>query len=170
MAFIPSRIKKHKTEMPEAKLTLTSMLDTFTVLLIFLLQMYSTDGQLISPSKYLTLPNSSVEEPPEVGLDVVVSKNMILVNNEKVVTMDDVTANDPKVVENGVIKPLRERLLFYSSQAKKMEVDYGVKFSGKVVIQGDKDLAYAELVKVMRTCGTADYPNMRLAVYRPEVH
>ncbi len=168
MAFIPSRIKKHKTEMPEAKLNLTSMLDTFTVLLIFLLQIYSTDGQLISPSQFLTLPNSNVDQPPEVGLDVVVSKNMILVNHEKVVTMEDVLANDPKVLENGIIKPLRERLLYYSSQAKKMETDYGVKFSGKVVIQGDKDLPYVELVKVMRTCGVADYPNMRLAVYRTE--
>lgn len=168
MAFIPSRIKKHKTAPPEATLNLTSMLDTFTVLLIFLLQMYSTDGQLISPSQYLTLPNSSVEQPPEVGLDVVVSKNMILVNNEKVVTMDDVAANDAAVMEHGVIKPLKERLLFYSTQAKKMETDYGVKFSGRVVIQGDKDLSYYELVKVMRTCGVGGYPNMRLAVYRPE--
>ena len=166
MAFIPSRIKKHNTEMPEAKLTLTSMLDTFTVLLIFLLQMYSVDGQLISPSQYLTLPKSNVEEPAEVGLDLVVSKNIILVNREKVVTMDDVVANNPEVVENGVIKPLQERLLYYSSKAKKMEVDYGVKFSGKVVIQGDKDLSYSELVKVMRTCGMAEYPNMRLVAYR----
>jgi biopolymer transport protein ExbD len=70
------------------------------------------------------------------------------------------------VVENGIIKPLQERLLYYSSQAKKMEVDYGVKFSGKVVIQGDRDLPYTELVKVMRTCGLAEYPNMRLVVYR----
>jgi len=166
MAFIPSRIKKHRTGVAEAKLTLTSMLDTFTVLLIFLLQMYSTDGQLISPSKYLTLPKSNVEKPAEVGLDLVVSKNIILVNNEKVVAMDDVFANKSEVVENGIIKPLKERLLYYSSQAKKMEVDYGVKFSGKVVIQGDLDLPYAELVKVMRTCGLAEYPNMRLVVYR----
>jgi len=166
MAFIPSRIKKHHTEMPEAKLTLTSMLDTFTVLLIFLLQMYATDGQLISPSKYLTLPQSSVEKPAEVGLDLVVSKNVILVNNEKVVVMDDVLANKPEVIENGIIMPLKERLLYYSSKAKKMETDYGVKFSGKVVIQGDKDLSYVELVKVMRTCGLSDYPNMRLVVYR----
>jgi biopolymer transport protein ExbD len=168
MAFIPSRIKKHKTDMPEATLTLTSMLDTFTVLLIFLLQMYSTDGQLIAPSKYLTLPDSRIEQPPEVGLDVVVSKNIILVNAEKVVAMDDVVANAPTVIENGIIKPLREKLQYYSTQAKKMETDYGVKFSGKVVIQGDKDLAYSELVKVMRTCGAADYPNVRLAVYRHE--
>ncbi len=168
MAFIPSRIKKHKTAMPEATLNLTSMLDTFTVLLIFLLQMYSTDGQLISPSEYLTLPNSTVQQPPEVGLDVVVSKNMILVNHEKVAAMDDITANSPTVMENGIIKPLKERLLFFSSQAKKMEADYGVKFSGRVVIQGDKDLTYYELVKVMRTCGVGGYPNMRLAVYKPE--
>jgi biopolymer transport protein ExbD len=166
MAFIPSRIKKHNTEMPEAKLTLTSMLDTFTVLLIFLLQMYSTDGQLISPSNYLTLPKSSIEQPGEVGLDLVVSKNIILVNHEKVVTMDDVVANRPEAVEHGIIKPLKERLLFYSSKAKQMEIDYGVKFSGKVVIQGDKDLPYAELVKVMRTCGMSEYPNMRLVAYR----
>jgi biopolymer transport protein ExbD len=54
MAFIPSKIKKHQHRMdvPDAKLNLTSMLDTFTVLLIFLLQMYSTDGQLISPSNF----------------------------------------------------------------------------------------------------------------------
>lgn len=166
MAFIPSKIKKHHTELPEARLTLTSMLDTFTVLLIFLLQMYSTEGQLISPSKYLSLPKSSVEKPAEVGLDLVVSKNIILVNHEKVVAMDDVFANRPEVVEHGIIKPLKERLLYFSSQARKMEVDYGVKFSGKVVIQGDEDLPYAELVKVMRTCGLSDYPNMRLIVYR----
>ena len=166
MAFIPSKIKKHQTELPEARLTLTSMLDTFTVLLIFLLQMYSTEGQLISPSKYLSLPKSNVEKPAEVGLDLVVSKNIILVNHEKVVAMEDVFSNRPEVVEQGIIKPLKERLLYFSSQAKKMEVDYGVKFSGKVVIQGDEDLPYVELVKVMRTCGLSDYPNMRLVVYR----
>ena len=166
MAFIPSRIKKHNVKSAETKLNLTSMMDMFTIILCFLLKTYSTEGQLISPSEFLKLPNSSVEQPPEVGLDVVISKKVILVNHEKVAAVDDVMANDPGVVENGIIKPLRERLFYYSSQAKKMEVDYGVKFSGKIVIQGDENLPYAELVKVMRTCGSSDYPNMRLLVYR----
>jgi len=165
MAFIPSKIKKHNTKTPQVKLTLTSMMDMFTIILVFLLKTFSTEGQLISPSDYLKLPDSKVEQPPEVGLDLVVSRQVILVNDEKVVTMDDVIANRPAIVDSGIIKPLRDKLNFYSSQARRMEIDYGVKFSGKVVIQGDRELPYSELVKVMRTCGVSGYPNMRLLVY-----
>lgn len=168
MAFIPSRIKKHDTDPGGAKLNLTSMMDMFTIILLFLLKTYSTDGQLISPSKQLELPKSTIEQPPEVGLDLVVSKKIIMVNDQPVANLADVVRNDPTVVKDGVVLPLRDRLRFYASQAKKMEVEYGVKFSGKVTIQGDKDLAYAELVKVMRTCGLSEYPNMRLVVYRKE--
>jgi biopolymer transport protein ExbD len=166
MAFIPSRIKKHKTGTAEVKLNLTSMMDMFTIILVFLLKNFSTEGQLISPSDFLKLPYSKVEQPPEVGLDVVVSKQLILVNHETVALLDDVMKNNPAIIDHGVIRPLQEKLRYYSNQAKKMEVDYGIKFSGKVTIQGDKDLPYSELVKVIRTCGVSDYPNMRLLVYR----
>ena len=50
----------------------------------------------------------------------------------------------------------------------KMEELYGAKFSGKVTIQGDKNLPYQVLIKVMATCGQSDYPNMRLVVYQEE--
>jgi biopolymer transport protein ExbD len=166
MAFIPSRIKKHNVKTAEVKLNLTSMMDMFTIILVFLLKNFSTESQLIAPSDFLKLPKSVVEQPPEVGLDVVVSKQIIMVNHETVVLLDDVRKNDPAVIDHGVIRPLQEKLRFYSSQARKMEVDYGIKFSGKVTIQGDKELPYSELVKVIRTCGVSDYPNMRLLVYR----
>lgn len=166
MAFIPSRIKRHDTDPGEVKLTLTSMMDMFTIILVFLLKTYSTEGRLVSPSEYLTLPHSTVEQPAEVGLDVVVSKQIVMVNNESVALVADLVNNNPKVVEGGIIKPLRDRLRYYSREAKRLEADYGIRFSGKVTIQGDKDLAYSELVKVMRTCGVSDYPNMRLIVYR----
>ncbi len=168
MAFIPSRIKKHDTNPGEAKLNLNSMMDMFTIILLFLLKTYSTEGQLISPSRYLELPTSTIQQHPEVGLDLVVSKNLILVNDEVVAEMEQVRQNDPKAVANGIITPLFEKLRYYATQAKKIESEYGVKFSGKITIQGDKDLSYADLVKVMRTCGASDYPNMRLVVYRKE--
>jgi len=168
MAFIPSRIKKHNTGSSDSKLNLTSMMDMFTIILLFLLKTYSTEGQLISPSDQLTLPKSTVEQLPEVGLDLIVSKQVIMVNHEVVARIDDVLRDAPDVVENGVIKPLQDRLRYYAFQAKKMETDYGVKFSGKVTIQGDRDLQYKELVKVMRTCGLSEHPNMRLVVYKKE--
>ncbi|MCG3119113.1 MAG: hypothetical protein ALAOOOJD_01444 [bacterium] len=165
MAFVPSKIKKHKSEL-EVGLNLTSMMDMFTIILVFLIKNYSTEGQLITPSDFLHLPYSNIQKAPEKGLDVIVSKQLIMVNNEPVVPMTDVVKNDPTVMDRGVIKPLREKLLYFSNQSKKMEVDYGIKFSGKVTIQGDKELPYSELVKVIRTCGLADYPNLRLVVYR----
>lgn len=168
MAFIPSRIKKHNTGWGEAKLNLNSMMDMFTIILLFLLKTYSTEGQLISPSQHLTLPKSTVEQQPEAGLNLIVSKQVIMVNDETVALLDDVRKNTPGVVRNGVILPLQQQLKFYASQAKRMESEYGVKFSGKVTIQGDRDLHYRDLVKVMRTCGLSEHPNMRLVVYKKE--
>ena len=73
MAFIPSHKKKHKTDPGEARLQLTSMMDMFTIILVFLLKTYSTHGQLINPSEDLTLPSSMTQQMPELGLDVTVS-------------------------------------------------------------------------------------------------
>lgn len=163
MAFIPSRIKKHDTDPGQIRLNLTSMMDMFTIILLFLLKTFSTEGQLIHPSESLQLPKSTVERSPEVALDVVVSREHILVNEKPVVTMDEVRR------QSGFLIPkLQRELKYYAEEARKMEQNFGVKFSGKVTIQGDKRLPYRDLVKVMYTCGHADYPNMRLVVYRKE--
>jgi biopolymer transport protein ExbD len=161
MAFIPSRIKKHKTGITEAKLQLTSMMDMFTIVLVFLLKTFSTENQMIHPSDNLTLPFSNVDNVPEVALDVIVSQEWIMVNNDPVVKMSQV-ANQKGLF----IDPLSAVLQQYAGEAKKMEEKYGVKFSGKVTIQGDKKLPFSSILKVIATCGNSEYPNMRLVVYQ----
>ncbi|NIR51372.1 biopolymer transporter ExbD [candidate division KSB1 bacterium] len=163
MAFIPSRIKKHNTGVRTARLNLTSMMDMFTIILVFLLKTYAAEGQLIQPSEYLTLPKSKIHTQPETALDIVVSKEVIMVNDKRIVNLSEV-----KKQEEFIIKPLREELLYHAKEAKNMEEEFGVPFSGKVTIQGDKSIHYKELVKVMATCGASEYPNMRLVVYRKE--
>lgn len=163
MAFIPSHRKRHKTEPGEARLQLTSMMDMFTIILVFLLKTYSTHGQLINPSQDLTLPTSLVQHPPELGLDVTVSVDWILVNGKPVEQTQNIISEDTYIVPR-----LQEELLRYAREAEKMEEMYGAKFSGKVTIQGDKNLPYRLLIKVMYTCGQSNYPNMRLVVYKKE--
>ncbi len=163
MAFIPSRRKKHDTNPGKIRMNLTSMMDMFTIILVFLLKNYSTEGLLIQPSEYLTLPSSTIEKSPEVALDLVVSKEWIMLNHEPIERVANVLASDGVLIE-----PLHQKLLLYAREAKKMEVAYGTKFSGKVTIQGDKEIPYKLLVKVMATCGRSDYPNMRLVVYKKE--
>ena len=163
MAFIPSRIKKHNTTQGTVRLNLTSMMDMFTIILVFLLKTYSTEGMLIQPSDNLTLPSSTIERSAEVALDLVVSKETIAVNHEDVENTTDVLNQDGLIIEN-----LLNKLKVYAREAKRMEVQYGKKFSGKVTIQGDREIPYKLLVKVMATCGQAEYPNMRLVVYKKQ--
>ncbi|MFQ5675197.1 MAG: ExbD/TolR family protein [bacterium] len=163
MAYIPSRRKKHYTSAGAGKLNLTSMMDMFTIILVFLLKTYATEGQLIQPSESLSLPKSTIQTPPETALDLVVSKEDILLNHKPIIDLASV-----RKTKGYIIEPLRTELLFHAREAKKMQEQHGVPFSGKVTIQGDKNIQYKDLVKVMATCGASEYPNMRLVVYQKE--
>lgn len=160
MALVPSLRKKHKTDPGEARLQLTSMMDMFTIILVFLLKTYSTHGQLINPSEDLTLPTSVTQHLPELGLDVTVSSDWILVNGKAVERTENAMNQ-----EGYIIPRLQDELFKYGTEAEKMEEMYGAKFSGKATIQGDKNLPYRLLIRVMATCGQSNYPNMRLVVY-----
>ncbi len=163
MAFHPSHKKRPRENPGQARLQLTSMMDMFTIILVFLLKIYSTHGQLINPSEDLTLPSSKVQQLPELGLDVTVSSDWILVNGKPVEQTQNIIEQ-----EGYIIPRLQEELLRYSTEAEKMEMMYGAEFSGKATIQGDKHLPYRLLIKVMATCGQSNFPNMRLVVYREE--
>ncbi|NLP09354.1 biopolymer transporter ExbD [bacterium] len=162
MAFIPSRIKRHNTGGPtKVALNLTSMMDMFTIILVFLIKSYNIEGQLTHPSQDLTLPKSTSQQLPEVALDVTVSKEWILVNEKPVERLSNL-ANQSDLL----IPRLFEALQKYAQEAKKMEESYGIKFTGKVTIQGDQKLPFTTLLKVMATCGRSEFPNMRLVVYQ----
>lgn len=139
------------------------MMDMFTIILVFLLKAYVTEGQLIQPSDTLTLPKSTIQTPPETGLELVVSKQQIMLNDKKIIDFDKVQKQPDYIIE-----PLQQALLHHATEAKKMQQEHGIPFSGKVTIQGDQTIAYKDLVKVMATCGASEYPNMRLVVYRKE--
>ncbi len=163
MAYVPSRRKRHNTFVSNVTLNLTSMMDMFTIILVFLLKTYATEGSLTQPTDSLTLPKSTVTAPPEVALDLVVSNEVVMVNDKPIVAWDKV-----KKQKGFVIEALRDELLYYATEANRMKKEMGSDFSGKIIIQGDKDIAYKDLVKIMATCGVSEYPNMRLVVYQKE--
>jgi biopolymer transport protein ExbD len=65
-----------------------------------------------------------------------------------------------------MIDPLFKVLGKYSAEAKKSAEMFKTEFSGKISIQGDVEIPYNILTRVMYTCGQAGYPNMNLIVYR----
>jgi biopolymer transport protein ExbD len=146
------------------KLNITSMIDMFTLMVVFLLKNYSAQGQLVTPATNLLLPTSSIEKNAGEALSVKVSQTNIMVENSIVI---DATGYQTVLEQKDfMIQPLYDVLKKYSEEARKSAEMFKTEFSGKISIQGDVAIPYNVLTRIMYTCGQAGYPIMNLVVYR----
>ncbi|MCB0259139.1 MAG: biopolymer transporter ExbD [Calditrichaeota bacterium] len=159
MAFIPSKAKKHRTITSE-ELNLTSMMDAMTIILLFLLKTYSTTGAIISPSKDLKLPYSLSTEAPHKELTVSVTRENILVSDERVMALEEVDPNVP------IISVLYSELSRRAREAKQNEVQYAIPFTREVIVVADENIPFQLLFKVIYTCGSSEYNKLRLLTIR----
>lgn len=150
----------------DVKLNITSMMDMFTIILVFLIKNFSTEGAIVTPADNLTLPKSSVEMRAKEALGIKVSKNTIIVENT--VVIDNEQFAEVEKQKDFMIQSLHDVLVKYAEEAKKMAEISGKEFSGEITIQGDVEIPYNILTRVMYTCGQAGYPKMNLFVYRQD--
>jgi biopolymer transport protein ExbD len=148
------------------KLNITSMIDMFTLMVVFLIQNYSAQGQLVTPAQGLRLPKSTVEKMAKEALSVKISQNNIMV--EDALVIDPPAYASLLSQKDFMIPPLYTVLNKYSTEARKSAEMFKTEFSGKISIQGDIEIPYNVLTRVMYTCGQAGYPNMNLVVYRKQ--
>lgn len=161
MAFAPTKGKKHKQEISgRLELNMTSLIDMFTCLLAFLLKSFSAEGALVTPSEGLELPKSIASERAKPGLTIEIGKNEILVEGTRVARTEEFAKTDyADLLRTPMYADLDKR----HKAALDME-KFGTKFEGEVIIQGDKDIPFGALYKVMFVCARNDYGKMRLIV------
>ena len=146
-------------------LMVTSMMDMFTIILAFLIKMYSAEGNILTNADNLVLPNSiSKKRPKEVNLQVAVSPDMILVDNVPIAPTDD-ARRIPQEEPNPLVTKLEEKLAMCFAQEEEM-VKMGAlnQVQGRLIVQMDKNIEFDVLFKVMNTCGAVGYNNMNFAV------
>lgn len=160
------RRRRRKVDSGTVKLNITSMIDMFTLMVVFLLKNYSSQGQLVTPAENLLLPTSTIEKIADEALSVKVSRNTIMVENT--VVIDSVEYHAVLAQKEFMIDKLYEVLSKNSQEAQKSADLFKTKFSGKISIQGDVAIPYNVLTRVMYTCGQAGFPSMNLVVYRRE--
>jgi biopolymer transport protein ExbD len=139
---------------------LTSLVDLMTVIVVYLVQSFSTEGQIITVSKDLTLPESSAKKPPVLNVNIIVTNKYVLAEDVKVANVDDVLSTDDMVIPQlyewlGTRREMTEKIEKYSTKTK---------FKGDVTIQGDKRIRFRLLKKIMYTCGQQGFNNFNLAV------
>ncbi len=160
----PSQVKRHRGKLRmDTALNLVSLMDIFTILLLFLLVQSSAE-EVLPATESLKLPLSTAQAHAKAAVTVFVTGEQIVVEGMKAADVAEVLRSaDPGI-------PGLEKELVY--QAKKTleiaKANPSVVFQGKVTIMGDREIPFALLKKVMVACSRAGYPNIALAVLQKE--
>jgi len=143
-------------------LNLTSMIDMFTILLVFLLKSYSADGQIVTVSDQLVLPKARLEQRVELKLEIQVNNSVIVVDGDPVVAVTQDLLSSGNSIPELVVR-LQDHLE-YSRLTRGTLTEDDVKIN----IQGDEGIPAILLQRVMASCSEAGYIGQNLAVIKTE--
>lgn len=157
--------KTKKFGSSEGSLNITSMMDMFTIVLVFLLKSFSAEGNLLTQADNLQLPYSTSNKTvTEIALTVVVDEKHVVVDQTPVVETRLVASQDSLLVA-----PMYEALKQKREEETKLSLQMGEDpGTGKVIVQLDKNTTYDVMYKVMATCGYSGYSNVSFAVVQKE--
>lgn len=188
--FIPGRRDRHNRPFSSGKrnivamLTLTAMVDMFTVLAVFLLQNYQTTGDVIELSDEVVLPKAAKVRELKPATVVVISKGKVMVDKLQVASIDEIK----QLPEVTIIPNLQARIQdAFRLQEEKTRVAGlsqirtamnqgrgGVEANKvddfkRVTVQADRVVDSGTVKKVMYTLTEAGASEINFAVLRDDI-
>lgn len=132
---------------------LTSLVDVMTILLVFLIKSFSAEGNLITPSSDLKLPDSKSTENIRLINSIKITKDNICTDDHIITSMAAVVKSDSLMI------PELYRILSIEK-----------KYSGKseLMIESDRETSFEIVKKVMYTCSQAGKTDFTILVQRKE--
>ena len=165
-----SRIRRRKRRFDDPLVNLTSMVDVLSVLMFFLLTIYTGGGYLTVLPEGLVLPNSNVSVNLTRNLEVAVLSDKILVEREPIGDDPRVFAENDELLLPALQAVLAARLHHPPGSARPPEgaqppVVEGVALpETRVTIAADRSVPFRLLKKVMYTVDQAGFRRQSLAV------
>ncbi|WP_242392069.1 ExbD/TolR family protein [Anaeromyxobacter oryzisoli] len=142
------------------ELNVIPMVDMMTMLVIFLLQQFSSTGEVLYMQKDIQLPDARHGQTIEIAPVVAISGSQIVVTGEKVADVADLDRDSGYLNIPGLEERLRD-------EKKRWEYlhqnDVEKKWDGQVNIQADKGVPFRIVKRVMYSCGVAGYFSLNFA-------
>jgi len=150
------KVRRARKQTAVASINLVSMIDIFTILIIYLL--VNTAAVQIVGAEQVDLPKSIAVEPPRENVSIILTTDDVLVDGEAVMKVADIRKDGP-----AVIPELKQALLSVSplSHAQRDNAD---EEGGEVNILADKSIEYALLKKIMTTAADSQFAKISLGV------
>jgi biopolymer transport protein ExbD len=142
-----------------AELNVVPMVDMMTMLVIFLLNQFSSTGEVLYMQKDIKLPNAQHGQMIELAPVVAVSAEQIVVTGQKVSDIADLERDSGYLN----IPALEERLRDEKKRWEFIHQSDGAKFDGIVNIQADQKVPFRIVKRVMYSCGVAGFFNLNFA-------
>lgn len=152
-------IRGHKST--NAELNVVPMVDMMVMLVIFLLQQFSSTGEVLYMQKDIKLPDANHGQLIEIAPVIAISPEQVVVTGVKVADVADLDAEGAGYLN---IPALEERL---RDEKKRWDFihqqDPDRKWDGAVNIQADKGVPFRIVKRVMYSAAVAGYFNVNFA-------
>jgi biopolymer transport protein ExbD len=138
---------------------LTSLVDMFTIIVIFLLQNFSATGEILFMSKDIRLPDAVHGAELERAPVIAVSADSVTFEGKQILLTADLGKGDVLNVPELEDVLRDERRRFEQSHAG----DPKAAFKGLVHVQADRKIPFKVIKRVMFACNAAGYGNINFA-------
>jgi biopolymer transport protein ExbD len=133
---------------------MTSLIDILTLLLVFLIQSFSAEGNLVTPSTDLTLPLSSSKKPPRPSLMLELTHGGVVADGKQLAANESFTHAPDFLVKNVYAWLIGQKAKIGSaSQAQR-----------QIILQCDRDLEFNVVKRIMFTCSKAGFTDFSVLV------
>lgn len=154
--------KKRSRGFRPPALMLTSMMDMFTIILIFLLCSFSKTPETLKLDQNLQLPKSSSESEYSKAIKVILSKNQLRLNDEVMATVSRGIIQGLSNAEDPKTSPFFKRLQATYKSGREKEA--GGEHPPHLLLLCDKSHSFKTINMVIKTAGLAGYPNFQFGV------
>lgn len=156
-------IRQRSKKFVTPKLMITSMMDMFTIILIFLLFQFSEKPETIHMLKDIELPRSTAKMEHNENVRLVLTAKGLHLDDELIarVQKDRVVGIDPDNLEDSV--------LFNRLQAQFIEAslkDDQTMPKNHILFLCDKRHSFKTINSIIKTAALAGYPNFQFAVLK----
>ncbi len=156
--ILGGKMKRGQKE-TNAELNVVPMVDMMTMLVIFLLQQFSSTGEVLYMQKDIKMPSAQHGQTIDLAPVVTISGTEIAVVGKKVADVADLR-NDGILNIPGVEEVLRDEKKKWDFAHQQ---DPAKKWEGQVNIQADRTVPMGIVKRVMFSCGVAGYFDVNFA-------
>ena len=154
------RRRNRRRKIASSTLRMTSLMDILTVLLLFLLKSFVIEGEVVTPASGLTLPESTSEVTPQESVVLAIVGDTVSLGGAVVARIDE---SDPDIYVESLaiaLQEARDRQLSLAERRGDEDPE------AHITIQGDRDMPFELLQRVMFTCNQTGFDLISLAVLR----